>query len=275
MDGAAQADVPPTLKTTIRGPDASSAARSEPGPSSARVVTAICRPPAPPCVPAPYPTTAVSTGAAAAPGGLRCGGRLVASLPAWLPAWRRRGRWRGVRVGVAVGVGRRARGFGRDLGASRPERSASPAVHAGVAIRPSVVPVTCMARPDADRVSVVSGRTAVTRKLPSPSTLCVAARTTHPRHPTTAEPSGRSGKSSRVMTICWPATASPSIARLGPAPMTRIGTRMTGMSSRIGRVSSQSSHHGRGARAPSGGGAAGGVGAGVARVTAASTCIAC
>ena len=48
--------VPETLKTTMRGPSASTAARRLPGPESSRFVTAITLPPRPPFVREPWPS---------------------------------------------------------------------------------------------------------------------------------------------------------------------------------------------------------------------------
>src|SRR6266540_3801830 len=60
--------VPLTRNTTMRGPEASIAARRLPGPESSRLVTSITRPPRPPTASAPNPSAvgnAFTAGAAA------------------------------------------------------------------------------------------------------------------------------------------------------------------------------------------------------------------
>jgi hypothetical protein len=58
--------VPPTRNTTVRGPSASHAARSVPGPESARLVTSTTRPPRPPLAFVPNPSAPGKAGTAAA-----------------------------------------------------------------------------------------------------------------------------------------------------------------------------------------------------------------
>src|SRR3546814_12911540 len=57
---------PPTLKTHVRGPRASTQARSEPGPPSLRFVTLMIAPPRPPCARRPKPSAPGNASAARA-----------------------------------------------------------------------------------------------------------------------------------------------------------------------------------------------------------------
>ncbi len=56
--------IPPTSKITVRGPVASSAARSDPAPASLRFVTRRIAPPRPAGVAVPNPTAPGNTGSA-------------------------------------------------------------------------------------------------------------------------------------------------------------------------------------------------------------------